>query len=62
MNVLLKMALIRTMYISENKNARTLTCLAMDNLYTMSDYFIGPTFNGWTTLFDIENIENYLNF
>ena len=62
MNVLVKMAQSRTMYIAKYTNARKLACLALDNLYTMSRSFPSPTFNGWTTLIDIENIENYLKF
>ena len=62
MNVLVKMAQSRTMYIVEYTNARKLTCLALDNLYVMLGYFTSPTFNGWTTLIDIEKIENYLQF
>ena len=62
MNVLVKMAQSRTMYIVEYTNARKLACIALDNLYMMPGYFTSPTFNGWTTLIDIENIENYLKF
>ena len=62
MNVLVKMAQSRTMYIAEYTNARKLACLALDNLYTMLGSFTSPTFNDWTTLIDIENIENYLKF
>ena len=62
MNVLMKMDQSRAMYIAEYTNARKLTCLALDYLYTMPGYFTSPTFNGWTTLIDIEKIENYLKF
>ena len=54
MNVLVKMAQSRTMYIAEYTNAMKLACLALDNLYTMPGSFTSPTFNGWTTLIDIE--------
>ena len=46
MNVLVKMAQIRTMYIAEYKNARKLVCLTLDNLYTMLGSFTSPMFNG----------------
>ena len=62
MNVLVKMAHICTMYIAEYTNARKLACLALDNLYMMPGSFTSPTFNGWTNLIDIENIENYMSF
>ena len=51
-----------TMYIAEYTNVRKLTCLTSDNLYMMPESFIGPTFNDWTTLIDIEKIENSLKF
>ena len=50
------------MYTAEYTNANKLTCLALDNLYMMTGSFTSPTFNGWNTLIDIENIENYLKF
>ena len=56
------MAQSRTMYIAQYTNARKLACLALDNLYTMPRSFTSPKFNGWTTLIDIEKIENYLKF
>ena len=62
MNVLVKMDQSRTMYIAEYTNAGKLACLALDNLYTMPGYFTSPMFNSWTTLIDIEKIENYLKF
>ena len=62
MNVLVKMAQSHTMYIAEYTNARKLACLALDNLYTMPGSFTSPTFKGWTTLINIEKIENYLKF
>ena len=62
MNVLVKMDQSLTMYIAEYTNVRKLTCLTSDNLYMMPESFIGPTFNDWTTLIDIEKIENYLKF
>jgi hypothetical protein len=62
MNVLMKMSQSRTMYIAEYTNARKFACLSLDNLYTMPESFIGPRFTNWTTIIDIENTENYLNF
>jgi len=62
MNVIVKMDQSLTMYIAEYTNVRKLTCLTSDNLYMMPESFIGPTFNDWTTLIDIEKIENYLKF
>ena len=57
-----ELAQSRTLYIAKYTNARKLACLALDNLYTMPGSFTNPTFNSWTTLIDIEKIENYLNF
>ena len=62
MNVLVKMSQSHTMYIAKYINARKIACLAFNNLYTMREYLIGPTFNNWTTIIDIESIEKYLKF
>jgi hypothetical protein len=62
MNVLVKMSQSRTMYIAEYIHTRKLACLQLDNLYMMLESFTGPVFKGWTTIIDIKNIENYLNF
>ena len=56
MDVLVKMDRGHTMYITEYTNPRKLACLALDNLYTMLGSFTSPTFNGWTTLIDIQKI------
>jgi hypothetical protein len=50
------------MYIAKYIHTRKLACLQLDNLYTMPESFTCPTFKGWTTIIDIENIENYLKF
>ena len=42
MNVLMKMSQNHTMYIAEYTNARKSACLALYNLYMMSDSFTGP--------------------
>ena len=62
MNVLLKMSQSCTIYIVEYIHTRKLSCLQLDNLYTMPKSFTGLAFKGWTTIIDIENIENYLKF
>ena len=62
MNILMKMSQSHTMYILEYIHIRKLACIQLDNLYMMPESFTGPTFKGWTTIIDIENIENYLKF
>ena len=62
MNVLVKMSQRCTMYIAEYIHTRKLACLQLDNLYTVPESFTGPTFKSWTTIIDIENIENCLKF
>ena len=40
MNALMKMSQTRTIYIQEITSARKLACIALDNLFTMSNLFL----------------------
>ena len=53
MNVLMKMSQNRTMYIAKYTNARKSTCLALDKLYMMLEYFPGLEFTSWTMIINI---------
>ena len=55
MNNLVKMAQSHTMYIVEYTRARKLTCLALDNLYIMSESFTILAFTNWSKIINIEN-------
>lgn len=57
MNALMKMSQTHTIYISEITSARKLACLALDNLFTMPDYFTGPSFTSWTRIINIEDTD-----
>ena len=43
------------MYIVEYTRERKLTCLALDNLYIMTESFMGLSFTNWSKIINIEN-------
>ena len=59
MNALVKMSQTHTIYIQEITSARKLACLALDNLFTMSNSFIGPSFTSWTRIINIEDTKKF---
>ena len=61
MNVLVKMAQSRTMYIAEYTNATKLACLALDNLYIMAESVTGLEFRNWSKIINIENDDFFLS-
>ena len=62
MNNLVKMSQSRMMYIVEYTRARKLTCLELDNLYIMEDYFTNLAFTNWRKIINIENDEFFFKF
>ena len=49
------------MYIVEYTRARKLTCLALDNLYIMAEFFTGLTFTNWSKIINTKNDDFFLS-
>lgn len=62
MHTVVKMSQTHTIYIPEITSARKLACLALDNWFTMSNSFTGPSFTSWTRIINIEDTEIFLKF